>query len=111
MWCCNELNAGYAADGYARRKGVGCCVVTFCVGGLSVINAIAGAYAEDLPVIVISGAPNSNDWATNRTLHHTTQAPEFGQQLRCFRGVCVPPRCCSHNHSHPGALSVIVSSS
>lgn len=53
--CCNELNAGYAADGFARRKGVGACVVTYGVGGFSVINAIAGAYSEDLPVILISG--------------------------------------------------------
>ncbi|KAF8397254.1 hypothetical protein HHK36_016164 [Tetracentron sinense] len=44
--CCNELNAGYAADGYARSRGVGACVVTFTVGGLSVLNAIAGAYSE-----------------------------------------------------------------
>uniref|UniRef100_A0A1J3FRN8 pyruvate decarboxylase n=1 Tax=Noccaea caerulescens TaxID=107243 RepID=A0A1J3FRN8_NOCCA len=41
--CCNELNAGYAADGYARSRGVGACVVTFTIGGLSVINAIAGS--------------------------------------------------------------------
>lgn len=52
---CNELNAGYAADGYCRRKGVGACVFTYCVGGLSIINAAAGCYSEDLPVIFISG--------------------------------------------------------
>lgn len=68
MWCCNELNAGYAADGYARKRGVGCVAVTFTVGGLSVINAVAGAASEDLPVIVISGVPNSNDYAQNRVL-------------------------------------------
>jgi pyruvate decarboxylase len=45
--CCNELNAGYAADGYARARGVGACAVTFTVGGLSVLNAIAGAYSEN----------------------------------------------------------------
>ncbi|CAL5353169.1 unnamed protein product [Camellia sinensis] len=50
--CCNELNAGYAADGYARSRGAGARVVTFTVGGLSVINAIAGAYSEDIPVIL-----------------------------------------------------------
>lgn len=44
--CCNELNAGYAADGYARAKGVAAMVVTFTVGGLSAINAIAGAYSD-----------------------------------------------------------------
>ena len=43
-----------SSDGFARKQGVGCCCTTFCVGGFSLLNAIAGAYAEDLPVIVIS---------------------------------------------------------
>lgn len=69
--CCNELNAGYAADGYARAKGIAAVVVTFTVGGLSLINAIGGAYAEDLPIIVISGGPNTNSEVDNEILHHT----------------------------------------
>ncbi|MCO5600562.1 hypothetical protein L7F22_054676 [Adiantum nelumboides] len=85
--CCNELNAGYAADGYARARGAGACVVTFTVGGLSVINAIAGAYSENLPVICIVGGPNSNDYGTNRILHHTIGLPDFSQELRCFQQV------------------------
>ncbi|XP_073290184.1 pyruvate decarboxylase 1 [Primulina huaijiensis] len=85
--CCNELNAGYAADGYARARGVGACVVTFTVGGLSVLNAIAGAYSENLPVICIVGGPNSNDYGTNRILHHTIGIPDFSQELRCFQTV------------------------
>ncbi|XP_047316428.1 pyruvate decarboxylase 2 [Impatiens glandulifera] len=85
--CCNELNAGYAADGYARSRGVGACVVTFTVGGLSVINAIAGAYSENLPVICIVGGPNSNDYGTNRVLHHTIGIADFTQELRCFQTV------------------------
>ncbi|XP_038688404.1 pyruvate decarboxylase 2-like [Tripterygium wilfordii] len=85
--CCNELNAGYAADGYARSRGVGACVVTFTVGGLSVINAIAGAYSENLPLICIVGGPNSNDYGTNRILHHTIGLPDFDQELRCFQTV------------------------
>ncbi|CAN1229861.1 Pyruvate decarboxylase 1 [Linum grandiflorum] len=85
--CCNELNAGYAADGYARAKGVGACAVTFTVGGLSVINAIAGAYSENLPVICIVGGPNSNDFGTNRILHHTIGLPDFSQELRCFQTI------------------------
>ncbi|XP_028067331.1 pyruvate decarboxylase 1-like [Camellia sinensis] len=85
--CCNELNAGYAADGFARSRGVGACVVTFTVGGLSVINAIAGAYSENLPVICIVGGPNSNDYGTNRILHHTIGLPDFSQELRCFQTV------------------------
>ncbi|KAL2234079.1 pyruvate decarboxylase 1-like [Sesamum indicum] len=85
--CCNELNAGYAADGYARARGVGACVVTFTVGGLSILNAIAGAYSENLPVICIVGGPNSNDYGTNRILHHTIGLPDFSQELHCFRSV------------------------
>ncbi|CAA0836275.1 Pyruvate decarboxylase 1 [Striga hermonthica] len=85
--CCNELNAGYAADGYARARGVGACAVTFTVGGLSVLNAIAGAYSENLPVICIVGGPNSNDYGTNRILHHTIGLPDFSQELRCFQTV------------------------
>jgi pyruvate decarboxylase len=85
--CCNELNAGYAADGYARVKGVGACAVTFTVGGLSVLNAIAGAYSENLPLICIVGGPNSNDYGTNRILHHTIGLPDFSQELRAFQTV------------------------
>ncbi|KAK7349807.1 hypothetical protein VNO77_07510 [Canavalia gladiata] len=85
--CCNELNAGYAADGYARSRGVGVCVVTFMVGGLSVINAIAGAYSENLPLICIVGGPNTNDFGTNRILHHTIGIPDFSQEFRCFQTV------------------------
>jgi len=96
VWCCNELNAGYAADGYARKRGVGCVVVTFCVGGFSVLNAIAGAASEDMPVIVISGVPNSNDYAQNRVLHHTTGQTDFNQQLRAFREVV----CCAVTVHH-----------
>ncbi|KAG5567033.1 hypothetical protein RHGRI_002561 [Rhododendron griersonianum] len=80
--CCNELNAGYAADGYARSRGAGACVVTFTVGGLSVLNAIAGAYSENLPVICVVGGPNTNDYGTNRVLHHTIGLPDFSQELR-----------------------------
>ncbi|XP_022885306.1 pyruvate decarboxylase 2-like isoform X2 [Olea europaea var. sylvestris] len=85
--CCNELNAGYAADGYARARGVGACVVTFTVGGLSLLNAVAGAYSENLPVICIVGGPNTNDYGTNRILHHTIGLPDFSQEFRCFQTV------------------------
>ncbi|WP_319420545.1 thiamine pyrophosphate-binding protein [Pleurocapsa sp. FMAR1] len=85
--CCNELNAGYAADGYARVKGVSAVVVTFTVGGLSLVNAIAGAYAEDLPVIVISGGPNSNDRAQHHLIHHSTGEYDFNQSYRIFKEI------------------------
>ena len=68
--CCNELNAGYAAEGYARSNGVGALVLTYSVGGLSALNAVACAYAEDLPVIAISGGINSDSEADGHVIHH-----------------------------------------
>ncbi|KAF5660304.1 THI3-positive regulation factor of thiamine metabolism [Fusarium circinatum] len=62
--CCNELNAGYAADGYARAQrhrkgsGIGALITTYGVGELSAANAVAGSYAEYLPVVHIVGTPS-----------------------------------------------------
>lgn len=56
---CNELNAGYAVDGYARLKGMGAAAVTYGPGSFSIVNAVAGAYAESVPMLVLSGAPET----------------------------------------------------
>src|SRR5262245_11002848 len=55
--CTREDCAGFAADAYARVHGMGALCVTYCVGGLSVCNSIAGAYAEKSPVVIITGSP------------------------------------------------------
>ncbi|MCQ2739343.1 MAG: thiamine pyrophosphate-dependent enzyme [bacterium] len=55
--CTNELNAGYATDGYARIKGFGALVTTYGTGELSVLSAIAGSYSENVPVVHIVGVP------------------------------------------------------
>jgi len=67
---CNELNAGYAADGYARLNGIGAAVVTYGVGGFSIINAVAGAYAEHVPLIIINGAPPARRREAGAMVHH-----------------------------------------
>lgn len=85
--CCNELNAGYAADGYARSNGASALVVTYGVGGLSAINAVAGAYAEDLPMIVISGGPNSNSVADEEVLHHSLGELRYDYVAKMFAEV------------------------
>ncbi len=83
--CCNELNAGYAADGYCRASGgPAAVIVTFSVGGLSLANAVAGAYAEDLPLIAISGGPNSNSQAENELLHHTLGEVDYSYQRETY---------------------------
>lgn len=68
---CNELNAGYAADAYCRINHVGALCVTYAVGGFSALNAVAGAYAERVPLIVISGAPYRAARERGLLLHHT----------------------------------------
>jgi len=67
----NELNAGYAADGYARVKGMAAIVTTFGVGELSAVNAIAGAYSEHVPVVHIVGTPSTISQRNGLLLHHT----------------------------------------
>src|SRR5271163_4695882 len=89
VYCCNELNCGYSAEGYARACGAAAAVVTFSVGGLSAINAIGGAYAENLPVILVSGAPNTNDRATEHLIHHTLATHDFSYQLEIARRLTV----------------------
>jgi indolepyruvate decarboxylase len=68
---CNELNAAYAADGYARIKGAGAFVTTYAVGELSALNGLAGAFAERVPVVAITGAPSTTHFKTRALLHHT----------------------------------------
>ncbi len=85
--CCNELNAGYAADGYARACGLSALILTYSVGGLSAINAVAGAYAEDLPMIVVSGAPNTNSENENQKLHHTLAEVDYDYVRRAFERI------------------------
>jgi pyruvate decarboxylase len=87
--CCNELNCGYAAEGYARACGAAAAVVTFSVGGLSAINAIGSAYAENLPVILVSGAPNTNDRATEHLIHHTLATHDLSYQLEIAKRLTV----------------------
>ncbi|KAI8646198.1 thiamine diphosphate-binding protein [Parasitella parasitica] len=67
----NELNASYAADGYARIRGTGALVTTFGVGELSAAAGVAGSYSEMLPVIHIVGTPNSKSQAEGAILHHS----------------------------------------
>ncbi|MGB2706212.1 MAG: thiamine pyrophosphate-binding protein [Candidatus Omnitrophota bacterium] len=68
---CNELNAGYAADAYARVNGIGAACVTFGVGGFSIFNAAVGSFAERVPVVIICGSPRVSEYRHHHLLHHT----------------------------------------
>ena len=84
---CDEQGAGFAADAYARVKGLGAVCVTYCVGGLKVTNTTAQAFAEKSPVVVISGAPGTNERIKSPLLHHKVR--EFDTQLKVFEQITV----------------------
>lgn len=70
-------STGYAADGYARVKGISALVTTFGVGELSAVNAIAGAYSEYVPIVHIVGYPSTKSQKTGALLHHTLGNGDF----------------------------------
>jgi indolepyruvate decarboxylase len=75
--CCNELNAGYAADGYARMRGVGAVCTTYGVGELAAMSAIAGSYAEHFAIFHLVGTPNLPTQEGRALVHHTLGTGEF----------------------------------
>jgi indolepyruvate decarboxylase len=83
----NELNAGYAADGYGRLRGMSAVVTTFGVGELSAANAIAGSYAEHVPVVHIVGGPSKDAQGTRRALHHSLGDGDFEHFIRISREI------------------------
>ncbi len=83
----DEQSAGFAADAYARVSGLGAVCITYCVGGLKVANPTAQAYAEKSPVVVISGAPGTNERIRSPLLHHRVR--DFDTQLKVFEEMTV----------------------
>ncbi len=79
--------AGFAADAYARVNGMGAVCVTYCVGGLSLCNSVAGAYAEKSPVVVITGSPGLQERHNNPLLHHRVR--DFRTQFDVFEKLCI----------------------
>lgn len=92
----NELGAGYAADGYARMNGVGVVCSTFGVGELSAINAVAGSYAEHVPVLHLVGAPTEAVQAAGRATHHSLGDGDFTHTLRMSAEVTVAQEMLQH---------------
>ena len=84
---CDEQGAAFAADAYARVNGLGVVCVTYCVGGLKIVNATAQAFAEKSPVVVISGAPGIKERRKNPLLHHKVR--DFDTQQKIFEHITV----------------------
>lgn len=81
----HEPSVGFAADGYARVHGLGVALVTYCVGGLNMLNSVACAYAEKSPMLVISGGPSPSDRKADELLHHKVRT--FDTQRRIYEEV------------------------
>jgi indolepyruvate decarboxylase len=81
----HEPSVGFAADGYARVQGLGVAMVTYCVGGLNMLNSVACAYAEKSPLLVISGGPSPGDRKADALLHHKVRT--FDTQRRIYEEV------------------------
>ncbi|WP_405983975.1 alpha-keto acid decarboxylase family protein [Streptomyces sp. NBC_00872] len=83
----NELGAAYAADGYARVRGIGALLTTFGVGELSAINGVAGSYAEYVPVVHLVIGPSTAAERTGALVHHTAGDGDFERFERAQRSV------------------------
>lgn len=98
--CANELNAAYAADGYARIKGAGALLTTYGVGELSALNGVAGSYAEHIPVLHIVGAPSTGAQQRGELLHHTLGDGDFrhfarmSEQITCSQALLTAGNAC-----------------
>ena len=85
--CADEQGAAFAADAYSRLRGFGVCAITYSVGGLKVVNATAGAWAEQVPLLVLSGAPGMNERKGDPMLHHKVKS--FDTQLEIFKDITI----------------------
>jgi TPP-dependent 2-oxoacid decarboxylase len=103
---CNELNAGYAVDGYARYTGLGAAVVTYGVGAFSILNAIAGAYSEQVPLILISGAPATARRLSNTLMHHLIS--DYMLQYDVFRKVTIDAAFLTNPQTAPEEIDRVI---
>src|SRR5271170_5108772 len=97
--CSNELNAAYAADGYARVRGVAMLTTTYAVGELSALNGVMGAKAERSLVFHVVGMPSYQNQRLRKCMHHTLGDGVFGNfinisaQAACCHAVINPNNC------------------
>ena len=97
--CSNELDAAYAADGYARVRGCSMLMTTYAVGELSALNGVMGAKAERSCVFHVVGMPTMRKQRVRQIIHHTLGDGEFqnfaniSAQAACVSAVITPDNC------------------
>ena len=105
---CNELNAGYAADGYARIRGLSALFTTFGVGEMSAFNAVAGSYAEYAPVVHIVGTPNRKIQHAKALVHHSLGDGRMGVFMDMFKNVTVAQADLQHAEEAPSQIDFVL---
>ncbi len=85
--CAHEPGVGFAADAYARIRGLGVGLVTYGAGALNLLNSVACAYAEQSPLLIVSGGPEISYRRPDVYLHHVVKS--FESQLKIFQEVTV----------------------
>jgi indolepyruvate decarboxylase len=97
--CSNELDAAYAADGYARVRGCSMLMTTYAVGELSALNGVMGAKAERSCVFHVVGMPTMRSQRVGQIIHHTLGDGVFqnfaniSAQAACVWSVITPDNC------------------
>src|SRR5437764_9316116 len=105
----HEPGVGFAADAAARYHGaLSVAVVTFGAGAFNLVNAIAGAYAERSPVVVISGAPGARERASGFVLHH--QARSIDTQMAVYREITCDQALLADPDSAPADIARVLRS-
>ncbi len=104
---CDEQGAGFAADAYARINGLGAVCVTYCVGGLKLLNSTAQAYAEKSPVVIISGSPGLYERKKSSLLHHKIR--DYDTQFNIFKEVTIASTVLDNLDTIPSEIERVLS--
>ncbi|MEJ0010795.1 MAG: thiamine pyrophosphate-binding protein [Alphaproteobacteria bacterium] len=102
----HEPSVGFAADAYGRVHGLGVAMVTYCVGGLNMLNPVACAYAEKSPLLVISGGPSPEDRKKDVLMHHKVRT--FDTQRRIYEEVTVATAVLLDPETAPGEIVRVI---
>ena len=102
----DEQGAGFAADAYARLKGFGVVALTYGAGGLKVANCAANAWAEQVPLLILSGAPGVGERAGDPMLHHKVK--DFDTQLRVFSDLTCAQAVLSDRHTAANEIDRVI---
>jgi indolepyruvate decarboxylase len=105
----HEPAVGFAADAGTRfRGGIGVAAITYGAGAFNLVNAVAGAYAERSPLVVLSGAPSRPERSSGLLVHH--QARTLDSQLNVYREITCDQAVLDDPARAPGAIARVIRS-